>query len=73
MCRSYMSVGEITVGVMTVGVMRRPPENTVVPKTPSHRVLGHCTNQELSNLPYVTFQATSEIWSHKASGHLTQV
>jgi hypothetical protein len=27
----------------------------------------------LSNLPYVTFQATSEIWSHKASGHLTQV
>jgi hypothetical protein len=44
-------------------------ENTVVSKSPSHRVLGHCINQELLNLSSVT----SEIWSHKASGHLIQV
>jgi hypothetical protein len=26
-----------------------------------------------SNLSYVTFQGNSEIWSHKAGGHLIQV
>jgi hypothetical protein len=35
--------------------------------------LGHCINQELLNLSSVTFKATSEIWSHKTSGHLIQV
>jgi hypothetical protein len=26
-----------------------------------------------SNLPYVTFQRNSEIWSHKAGGRLIQI